>query len=398
MRKYKSLIVVFYCVSLMFLMQKGTSLFAFGDSLLNLDVADSIPCDPDKDFEEVYLLPQWDKIPHKCQQETEERVEEVNKILSTKKWKFNKILPVMACLSFAGSSACDWWALQYGWELGAYRNFYNGKTETGFDPRALEVQYVNRSQQKPREYLMLPISDPIHRHRFPATIIGFAKLMTSIETETIIDQIFPAKKWEFTQGMYPLENNWKLFERKLGKYDELTLEIIKAIHHFGVLYAHIELNSRVRFLPPMHSVLIIGYGKTKEGKTVFIFHDSYGDHPKTYKRDKYGSPSYRCISSKNLENVVAFPHTPIAEAHFRGYNVCVNFTNKGGKPIKLHKVHFRNSFGSEKKALITRNSSAFLPKSAVKDGKVSVYVEAEHYMKDIEKGHWLEVPVESAPQ
>ncbi|MGM0598832.1 MAG: hypothetical protein ACQETH_03335, partial [Candidatus Rifleibacteriota bacterium] len=46
-----------------------------------------VPCDPVEDFEKVYLIRNWQKMPHKNQEETLARVNEVNaKLPKDEEW------------------------------------------------------------------------------------------------------------------------------------------------------------------------------------------------------------------------------------------------------------------------------------------------------------------------
>ncbi|MBF0545497.1 MAG: hypothetical protein HQM08_13735 [Candidatus Riflebacteria bacterium] len=349
------------------------------------------PCDPTKDFTEVYLLPMWDQLPHKCQEESKERIEELKTLSPEKHWKFSESNPVWCCLAFAASTNCDWWALQYGWKLGSYENIFNKQMENGFNPRPMEVAYLTRSAKNRLAYPVLPF-DPVHREFIPTMIRGYGKVLTSVTEETLVDPFVPNLKWDFKPGMYPMEDSWFYDKRKMGRTNEYELDLVKALHHFGILMTKIEYDPTFTFLLADHCVSMVGYGKNKEGKIVFIYQDNYGDHPKDFHTTE-GKSAYRCCPAKRIESVLGFPHQPVASAIPQGDCYVVEFKNKGGKSIQPNKVSYLNSDGKEVKSILS-GGTVSIPKSAAKNGFLDVYVEAEFYMKDLEKGWWQKVPVQ----
>ncbi|MBF0543823.1 MAG: hypothetical protein HQM08_05290 [Candidatus Riflebacteria bacterium] len=356
------------------------------------------PCDPTQDLNEVYMIPNWDKLPHKNQEESKERVAEVNTLLpeKTNKWTYNAEQPTWACLSFAAATTCDWWALQLGWKLGTYTNFYNGKTEEGFNPRQLEALYLTRAHVASRLYpILLFPADPVHSSPFPISEKGYGDILSSDFTGTISDPTLPDVKWEYKQKMYPMEGKWAFHKRGLiTKVDEYNMKLIQLIHHFGILYTKIELNEKYTVLPGEHGVTIVGYGKVKKtGETVFVYQDNYGNNPKTYDCE-FGGPAYRYAPCKKFESVIVFPHKPVAQIVPQNGNFAVKFANSGGQPITAQFVAYVSAKGKPTKATL-KGDTFLIPVNAAKNGFIDMYVEAEFYMQDIGKGYSLKVAVPS---
>ncbi|MBF0406987.1 MAG: hypothetical protein HQM10_06525 [Candidatus Riflebacteria bacterium] len=351
--------------------------------------ASGIPCNPLEDLEEVFLLPQWDKIPYKNQQESKERIEEVNKLSPTLNWRYSKYQPVFACISFAAATVCDWWAIQYGWKHGSYTNFFNGKVESGFNPRVLEAEYVNLGKKNPVTYPIIPF-DLVHKTWVPATTRGIAHILASYTDKIVTDPILPNEKWEIKAGMYPIEEKW-IFNKRLNfkNNDDFTFYMIRALHHYGIIYTMLEYIGKLNIIPGTHCVSIIGYGKTKDkGETVFIIHDNYGNNPKDYKGED-GKPAYRYADARAIESVISFLHKPVVRILPEGNDYQIFFQNAGGQPIKILRAsYYSDSLGKEMKL---DPENCVIQKSVITDNKIKVYVEAEFYMSDFGKGYWLDV-------
>ncbi|PKL44481.1 MAG: hypothetical protein CVV42_19385 [Candidatus Riflebacteria bacterium HGW-Riflebacteria-2] len=373
-------------------------IIASGERLLERTGPACVPCNPETDFAEAFFIRDWNKLPHKNQEESQERVDEVNTFLTKKKWSYVKALPVLACLSFATSTVADWWAMEYGWDLPEYYNFYNGKSEHGFNPRELEVVYIKRSKESWTSYPMAPVPDLIHKRPFPAANPGYARLLTNQEEGKIDDTILPHITYYYTKDKYPFENKWLKFKRKLKSNSRYTKELIAAIHAHGPLLTQIEFSKFIRaVLPGVHGVVIVGYGKTEENPndTVFILHDSYGDNPKEHGVRVNGGPSYKYVKAKYLHAALGFPHRPVLAADYNGGNVAVKVLNRAKKPLKVFKFAIWNC--EKKKAVLIEadenGTFNFNPEkhSATNNGFISVYVAAEFYMESPGKGYWFKL-------
>ena len=372
----------------------------FGGWLPERTGPDSVPCDLETDFKEVFLLRNWQKLPHKNQEESQARVNEVNSIIKKGKWSYVKLLPVLACLSFAASTIADWWAMEYGWEQGSYENFYNGYQEEGFNPRELEVVYLKRAKENWFKYPIVQIPDRVHKKPFPASNPGFARLLTDQPEGTIQDPILPGISYSYTKGKYPIESKWLRVRRKLKSNERFTKELVKLLHSHGPMLTQIEFRKLIRaIMPGVHGVVIIGYGKPKANpdETVFIIQDSYGDHPKDYGIQVEGGPSYKFIKAKYLQSVVVFPHKPKIEVTQIGENYSLRILNRARKPLKVSKLAVWDAEKGEAVDIEANAKGSFILKpylfASNDPGYIDIYVAAEYYMQSPEKGYWFKFKV-----
>ena len=357
----------------------------------------SVPCDPNTDFSEIFMIQNWEKLPHKCQEESHERINEVNQILKKKKWSYSKNFPVLTCLSFATSEISDWWAMQYGWEIGTYTNFYNGKIENGFNPRELEVVYLHRSKKQYLKYPVVPLPDFVHKRPYPASNRGYARVVSEQQTEPLNDTILTDITYEYSKDKYPFEpGKWLRFKRGLKSNKKYTEILKNALHAHGPLLTHLEFVDAIKHLTPaIHSVMLVGYGKplSNPDETVFILQDSYGDHPKDYN-DLEGGPSYKYFKAKSLESVIAFPHTPVVNVKKNGGKLIITATNKAGEPIKVNTIAVydtANKTNVKISNIPDKNNqySVGLSSFSHDEGSVMVYIAAEYYMKTPDEGYWF---------
>lgn len=375
---------------------------ALGEPMAPRTCPGSIPCDPTTDFKEVFLVPNWANLPRKCQEESLERVNEVNSLIEKKKWSYVKAVPVLTCLSYAASTMADWWGMEYGWPMASYDNFYNGKPENGFNPRELEVTYLSRSKDKWLKYPIIPIPDPVHKRPFPASNRGYARVLTEQADVTLNDTILTDISYSFSKNKYPFENKWLRFKRNLKSNAKFTNELIAIIHAHGPLLSHLEYTKLLRLvLPGVHGVIIIGYGRPSAAPDdiVFIIQDSYGDHPKDYGVRAEGGPSYKYFKAKYLDSVIAFPHKPVVTATRNGEQISLKITNKAGRALKVNRLALWDQANEKVVEISTKadsndmfklNSDSF---SYDNSDFIRVYVAAEFYMETPKNGHWLKIRV-----
>ncbi len=377
-------------------------LIASGEFMAERSGPGCTPCDPSTDFEEVFLVPNWEKLPHKCQEESRERVNEVNSLIEKKKWSYVKPFPVLACLSFAASTIADWWAIEYGWAQESYENFYHGRTESGFNPRELEVAYLNRSRKDWSHYPIVPVPDLVHKRPFPASNRGYARVLSEQNDETLADPILPSLSYSYSRNKYPIESTWLRFTRNFKSNDRFTRELISIIRSHGPMLTHIEYNKLLKaILPAVHGVVIVGYGKPSASpdETVFIFQDSYGDHPKDYGVQAEGGASYKYLKARYLESVIVFPHKPTVTATRNGNKIALKITNKAGRPLKINQLAIWDQENKkaleidtnvDDKGVYSLNSSSI---PCDNTGHIKVYVAADFYMESPMKGYWLKIKV-----
>lgn len=355
-----------------------------------------IACDPETDFAEVFLIKNWKKLPHKNQEESQSRVDEVNSIIKKGKWKYRRLVPVLACLSLAASTAADWWAIEYGWAQESYDNFYNGHQENGFNPRELEALYMHRSKGNWLKYPIVPIPDLVHRKPFPAANIGFARIFSNQKMQTLQDPILNYISYSYSKNKYPFKRKWLRFKRKLKSNKRYTKELVSIIRSHGPMLAQVEYSKYIRSIfPGVHGVVIVGYGKPIDNpdETVFIIHDSYGDHPKDYGTQVEGGPSYKYIKAKYLQSVIVFPHRPEVDVKKVGENFSFFILNKAKKPLNVFKFAIWDAKTNKPVLLEASSDQRYVlnPNEFTKDslGNLHIYIAAESYMKSPGKGFWF---------
>ena len=168
------------------------------------------PCDPEKDFQDVVLLDHWKNLPHKNQEETKARCDEVNQNLGRPAWTYNPKpnTPLYECLSYGAAGIAEWWALETGRKLGTYRSYAHGGQEIGFNPRKLALRYRELAKSNPVHYAMTGIQKgnrcPITNDWVPIRPTGFARILTNTKPDQISDPI-DGVTFSYQANDYPME-------------------------------------------------------------------------------------------------------------------------------------------------------------------------------------------------
>lgn len=292
--------------------------------------------DPSK-IPEAYLLDRYAALPFKNQEERYSWVEEVNRsgrMKTTWKHKSGYQEPSFKCLSFASSTVIDWWGLQYGIApTQSYRNFVNGTQEYGVDPREVEVLYLHRAKRTGRlVYHLAPRLakvDPITQERIASSSVAFARLICSPDDSKHPDPLTRDGKPEYSYrpGMWHMDGPPKtLFTRGKGADPALLRE---ALDRHGVVLAF----TQARFLRVirigLHGIPIVGYFK-KGKETLFIYHESYGNHGPGYVWDDSGGPSYMTIPANMLREASVFPHRLWMDVELSSGQLVLSVTHSGG--------------------------------------------------------------------
>ncbi len=350
------------------------------------------PCDPEKDFKKVFMIRNWKKLPHKNQEETKERVDQFNKEFPQEKWEYKPEpnTPIYSCLSHAASSMADWWAIEMGRKLPTYRSFNNGQIETGFNPRKLEVRYRKNGKWNKIRYLMLSTC-PITGWKVPIRPKGYSRILVSDKEETIFDPLTKSE-FKYSKNDYPMEGKWKAVVSKhwFGKKNDAKL--VKAIRDHGPLYIQFEMPTQ-KYLMGTHAVVVVGIGELENGQVAYICHDSFGNFPKDHEQDAAGAPAYRYCVADEIDEAIVFPHTPVAKAYPMMGGVTVKIMNQGGQPVTPRRVFCINKAGKAVKMQMIGSNVAFTNDIKIDGAHTMIYVEADYYMKEDGKGHWLKAPL-----
>ncbi|MFZ2955741.1 MAG: hypothetical protein WA705_02445 [Candidatus Ozemobacteraceae bacterium] len=354
------------------------------------------PCDPDKDFTDLYLIDHWKVLPHKNQEESKERVDQVNTKLGRPAWKYDPTpnKSVYECLSYGASTVADWWAAEYGWKPESYTSYTHGGKETGFNPRKLELRYRHRSKMNPLQYPLVGIKAddrcPVTGEWVPITPAGFARLLVESDPDSLVDPI-DGVTFTYAGGNYPFEGKWVSIIGKNWNKKNAEQKLIQAIRDFGPLYIQFEMPNK-HFLFGTHGPVVIGYGKVSTS-TVFIVHDSYGDFPKEHKQDDKGANAYRYIVADEIDEAFGFPHRPVVRAVRSPKGIQVSIMNLSGKPLHVRRIRWIDAAGKEQEMDMSSRSSYLAPASAVKEKTITVSVEADYYMDEDGAAQRVTVPI-----
>lgn len=332
-------------------------------------------------------------MPHENQEESKARVEEVNKKnIEGLHWKYRPEpnTPIYGCLSYGAAGMANWWALELGKKLPTYKSFDNGRMEVGYNPRKLELMYRKRAKWHKIKYLMIT-KCPVTKWLVPVRPKGYARIITDKKIKDRIVDPVDGITYTYKPSDYPTENSWKAVVSKHW-WGKNTKKLIKALHDFGPLYIQFEILTQ-KYLFGTHAVVCIGYGTLPNGKTAFICHDSFGNFPKDYKQDEFGAPAYRYVLADEIDEAIVFPHTPVVKAYKMFENIIIKVFNKGGKPIPVRRVFYVNNEGKPQKLALIGKNVGMATSARVRNGKVTVYVEADYYMNSKGKGRWFNVSV-----
>ena len=292
--------------------------------------------DPEK-LQGAYLIDRYQALPFKNQEERYAWVEEVNRTRRMRtEWRHKGGFqePSYKCLSFASSTVADWWGLMYGVPPGAsYQNFVNGTQEYGVNPRELEVLYYHRARRRGGRYYKLTPRlvkhDPVTRERIASSSTAFARLICSPEEIELDDPLTRdgLPKYKYRPGMWHQDGPPRTLFTK-GKGADAAL-IREALHRHGIVLAFTQARVLrvIRF--GLHGIPIVGY--YRKGKdTVFIYHESYGNHGPGYVWDDSGGPSYMTIPANFLREASVFPHRLWMDVEPVDGALVLNVTHSGG--------------------------------------------------------------------
>ncbi len=110
-------------------------------------------------------------------------------------------------------------------------------------------------------------------------------------------------------------------------------------------------------------------------------------------QDYRGAPAYRYVSADEIDEAVAFPHKPVVKASRRGEMVFVRIMNGGGVSIPVRRAAYATPGGTVTNLDVGGMGGGIVPATAIDNGYLKLYIEADHYMTKSGKGHWLKIPV-----
>lgn len=317
------------------------------------------------------IIPGWQDLPHKNQEETKEWVAHINGLIAAKnagrkggklvEWTYNGTPnePPFACLSYGISTVMDWWSQQCGQGMGAYDSSIHGRAERGWDPRLFELEYFYRASTGDMAYSLfsrqLPIErDPVRRIGVPFSPLGYAKIAVQTEGYANPDP-YTGQVYRYEAGSTPMEGKYLLlFSNRILRPrtpDKLARTLAEGIDKWGIAYTQLEQTERPRMFGA-HAVAVLGYfcmeadgrfldcrdNRTDEewGKrTFFVVHDSFGNNPASYERSPDGGSAYRAVRIGSIDEAYVFPHSLSVTGKRDG---TLNITNRCGKPVQVESV------------------------------------------------------------
>lgn len=323
------------------------------------------------------IIPGYELLPHKNQEETPGWVEHVNRQIRAKneRRRSDQILewvydgrpnePPFSCLSYGISTVLDWWTLQCGSELPSYRSSNHGGLERGWDPRLFELEYFYRASTKDPYYAMfsryLPIErDPVRQNATPYSPLGYAEIAVENRAYANPDP-YTDEIYRYSPGRNPLEGQYlQLFSNRLLRArtpDRYARVLAEAVDKWGIAFVQLEETKRPRAFGA-HAINVIGYfcmepdgrylqcpdNKSEEdwGRTAyFVVHDSFGDFPADKIRDASGGSAYRAVRIGSVDEAYVFPHSLRVTARplpGREGAWSVTVTNRCGRPMELERA------------------------------------------------------------
>ncbi|MCW5700044.1 MAG: hypothetical protein KIT00_09395 [Rhodospirillales bacterium] len=285
---------------------------------------------------EMFVLPfVLTTLPYKNAEETKEWVAYVND-------RYNPPIPWQyrperrrghyKCMSLSASTVLDWYALDDGADLPAYRSLLNGATERGFDHRKLDALYYSlaKDPEKKGDYpLLYTYTDPIEGTPISYLMVGFVKIMTLGGDDTVRpDAIFEAPDPSLpgvtheihVSDLPPLRYSVLFHDIAMSRvaadpetYNQL---LVSALETHGPVFAGIRLRFAVsggivsrtdigRLSFPNvsgHGVVIVGYIRQK-GRTYFVYREVFGEYDELWSG---GGPAYRVYPVHSLREAYTF--------------------------------------------------------------------------------------------
>ncbi|MFA6317236.1 MAG: hypothetical protein WC943_07450 [Elusimicrobiota bacterium] len=359
----------------------------------------------------------FQRLFHKNQEETRERVDRMNVLIRAKnagrargkipEWTYDgrPNEPPWVCLSQSAGTVHDWWAMQLGRPVGSHGSHVHGGAEEGLDPRMLELKYLERARTGDAEYFLLPKwieEDPVRHEPIPQQPRGYAEILIQDGWEVkdpITDEV---RRWE--PGASAMEGQFKeLFVGSLlspRTPDTYARVLAEGIEKWGIAYVQLEDTKRPR-LTGAHTVAVVGYfcmegadrlvpcsaNKSDEdwGRTAyFAVHDSFGDFAADKVRDASGGSAYRAVRISSIDQAIVFPHGLLVASRAEGPGAWrVTVTNKGGRPVQVGT--FKAQAAGTDLPVEPLQDGSLLVRSAA-PGEARVYVEARHYFEADGKG------------
>lgn len=392
------------------------------------------------------MIAGWDKLRHNNLNPTKDWVDEVNRTIRARnagrtrglipKWKFDmsrgsRYPDTANCLAYAASTAHEWWALQLGRPLPAYRNMVSGRFEEGLDPTMLELKYLERAADPPpsydRYYVAITVPEivgynPVRPGATTAQPRGYAELLTEERPYTVEDP-FSGTVYRYTPEQGAMERrHLELFATPMGLRtpDKYARILAEALRKWGIAYIQLA-EPRFPRLLGVHAATVVGYfcmeptGESRQAPrffdcsknpsdedwartAYFILHDTFGDFPATHISDLEGSSAYRGQPIASIDKAYVFPHglrvtAEPALAQPGAWRVRV--ANNGGKAPRAASLSVLGADGLWTTRSRSDAGEDFLVFGSAGE-QLRVYIEAEHYFEADGRGREFLLGLEPA--
>lgn len=274
------------------------------------------------DHPDFYYVPGTIDLPFKCQDETKERVDFINRqwIPGTDHdaWRYlgQDRKGSFKCLAYASAYLADWWRRHLQLTPGEYQSFIHGRLEQGVDPRLLETMYLHRSNRGENHFQLIPrlaYLDPVTRERVPMDPFGYVRILTEKSVvqslpDPLFGKTFAEYRYQGPMQFGMAENGYlKLFDHQFADpFDKREAILIQGLKAHGPLL--VGLNGGIPFGQAVHCVMLIGYGQI-QGQTWFCYRENYTMPGQGEASPGRGEPSYRMAQARHFHEAYAFPHT-----------------------------------------------------------------------------------------
>ena len=274
-----------------------------------------IPVEPVDHPSWTFVRGAQDEMPYKTQEERKAWLTQLNE-----KYKPERPLEAFTgrrtgtskCMSVAASYVADWWCTQVGRELPTYTNGVGGQKEYGHNPRRLESIFYLRNKDEGSpfnwDFQTAPFGkDRVTGERVPFSMRSYARILTETDASSFSDSLFPSVRYEYFDNPFAMDDG-PVFLYKRASYDEEKLK--EALNTWGPLLAQHTSRSkegRPKRFVGIHGVVLVGYGELN-GRTVFVYRESFGENSSRYLEDSFGGPRLRAFSLPFLYQAIAFPH------------------------------------------------------------------------------------------
>jgi hypothetical protein len=253
------------------------------------------------------------------------------------------------CISVATSHIADWWILTTGRSVPSYVNGVGGQKEYGINPRLLETIFYYRHQDTGwkgkwvGDFKTAPFAfDRVTGEAVPYSPRGYARILTETGANEWKDPLAPdLLNYSTDENPFAMDRRPLLFQIsrdgifantrlkqdiRMGNRPDspfslepefekpVTEERLRhAIDTWGPLLGQHMM--RFKEEKPMkgplavgvHGVTIVGYG-TQNGRTYFIYRETFGNGRSKYLEDSYLGPEYRMMPMEYFYQAIAFPH------------------------------------------------------------------------------------------